>query len=171
VWAKDAGRAVLLARWSWQNLPEELVQQAATVQQRAQAAQVSNQMDQQINAQLGAMGIFPGSSGGSSVGLGMNPDHAIFVTVMGTIRAHQGDPPAPAEVAQLAEGVLRGQTDPVNALLAATPAFTRQQVAAAIQVARMMGMDRLLRLQGVIGAASALPRDRIPLLIPELKHA
>jgi hypothetical protein len=140
------------------------------VQRQAQDAQVSHQIDQQINAQLGAMGIFSGSSGGPSFGFGMNPDQAMFVMVMASVRAHQGDPPASQEVAQLAEAVLRGQTDPVNALLAATPAFTRQQAAMAIQAARMMGMDHLLRLQGVIGAASALPRERIAVLIPELQR-
>lgn len=167
IWTKDAGRAVLLARWSWEGLPEELVQQAAVVQRQAQAAQALSQIDQQVNAQLGAMGIFPGSGGGMPMGFGtMNPDHAMFIAIMGTVRMHQGDPPASPEVAQLAEAVLRGQEDPVDVLLAATPAFTRQQVAVAIQAARMMGMDHLFRLQGVVGAASALPRERIPMLIP-----
>jgi hypothetical protein len=175
LWAKDAGRAVLFARWYWKNLPADLAQQAAVVQQRAQAAQMSHRIDQeadaQINAQLGAMGIFSGSSGSPSLGLGMNPDHAIFTIIMGTIRAHQGDPPASQDLAQVAEAVLQGKADPIDALLATVPAFTRQQMAAGIQVARMMGADRLFRLQGVIQAASALPRARIPVLIPEIARA
>jgi len=43
-------------------LPDGLVEQASMMQQRAQAAQEANKMDQLLNAQLGAMGISPGSS-------------------------------------------------------------------------------------------------------------
>jgi hypothetical protein len=171
VWALDAGRAVLMARWSWQNLPEAIVHQAAAVQQQAQAAQASAQIDQQVNVALGSMGIFPGSGGGTSFGLGMNPDHAMFIMFMGMIRANQGDPPTSPGMAQLAEAVLRGQMDPIQALIATAPPVAQQQLGAAAQMMAMMGMDQLLRLQAVIQAAFALPRERIPVLMPEVERA
>lgn len=166
VWSQDAGRAVLLARWSWQKLPAELVQQAAMVQQQAQAAQTASQIDQQVNLQLGAMGIFPGSGGSPSFGFGMNPDHAMFIMIMGMIRAHRGDPPTSQEAVQMAEAVLRGQIDPVDAMIATAPLLARQQLVAAAQMLKMTGMHNLLRLQAIIQAASSLPRERIPVLLP-----
>jgi hypothetical protein len=93
IWTREAARAVLLARWSWQKLAEGLVQQAAAIQRQVQAAQAAGQINDQVNRQLGVMGIFPGFAGGSSFGLGINPDHAMFILFMGTIRAHNGDPP------------------------------------------------------------------------------
>ena len=170
VWSQDAGRAVLLARWSWQKLPAELVQQAAIVQQQAQAAQTASQIDQQVNLQLGAMGIFPGSGGSPSFGFGMNPDHAMFIMIMGMIRAHRGDPPTSQEAVQMAEAVLRGQIDPVDAMIATAPLLARQQLVAAAQMLKMTGMHNLLRLQAIIQAASSLPRERIPVLLPGVER-
>jgi hypothetical protein len=169
IWTRDAGRAVLLARWSWQDLPEDLVQQAAGVQRQAQAAQSASQINQQVNLQLGSMGIFPGSTG-PSFGFGMNPDHAIFIMIMGMIRAHRGDPPTSQEATQLAETVLRGQMDPVDAMIATAPLIARQQLVAAAQMMRMTGMYQLLRLQAIIQSASSLPRERIPVLLPGVEH-
>jgi hypothetical protein len=170
VWVRDAGRAVLMARWSWEDLPEDLVRQAAIAQQQAQAAQAARAIDDQVSAQLGAMGIFPGSRGAMPFGFGMNPDHAVFVVTMGTIRANRGDPPATPPVVQTAEAVLRGQLDPVAALIAAAPPMLKQQLAAVAQVANFAGMGHLLRLQGILAAAFALPRDRIPVLLPEVER-
>lgn len=170
IWAQDAGRAVLLARWFWKGLPEQLAQQAAMVQRQAQAAQASAQIDQQVNAMLGSMGIFPGSGGGSSFGFGMNPDQAMFIMYMGTIRAHRGDPPASPQMVELAEPVLTGQMDPIQALVAISPPYIQQQVAAAAQMMAMMGMDQLIRVQAIVQAAYALPQERIPVLLPEVEH-
>jgi hypothetical protein len=170
IWTRDAGRAVLLARWSWQNLPGNLVQQAALVQQQAQAAQAQSQINQQVNLGLGSLGIFPGSTGGPSFGFGMNPDQAMFIMIMGMIRAHRGDPPTSQEAAQLAETVLRGKMDPVDAMIATAPLIARQQLVAAAQMMRMTGMYQLLRLQAIIQAASSLPRERIPVLLPEVER-
>lgn len=169
VWAKDAGRAVLFARWYWKNLPADLARQAANVQQQMQTAHVSNQIEQQINAQLGAMGIFGSSPG--YVASGLNPDHALFIVVMGTVQAHEGNPPPSPDVVGLAEAVLQGQRDPMDALVAAVPVFARQQVSIAIQALRVTGMDHFLRLQGVIGAALSLPRERIPIVVPHIAQA
>lgn len=170
IWTRDAGRAVLLARWSWQSLPEELVQQAAAVQRQAQAAQDASQINQQVNLQLGTMGIFPGSAGAPSFGFGMNPDQAMFIMIMGMIRAHRGDPPTSQMADQLAETVLRGQMDPVDAMIATAPLIARQQLVAAVQMMRMTGMYPLLRLQAIIQAASSLPRERIPVLLPGVER-
>jgi len=170
VWSTDAGRAILMARWSWQNIPEELIHQSAAVQQQAQAAQMSSQINQQVNAQLGSMGIFPGSGGGGGFGFGMNPDHAMFIMTMGSVRAHRGNPPTSHGLAQLAEPVLSGQMDPLEALVATAPAFTQAELVSAIQMMKMVGMDQLLRLQAIIQVASALPRDRIPAFVPEVDN-
>src|SRR4051794_1476477 len=80
VWTVDAGRAVLLARWHWQHLPTHLEQQAALAQQQARAMNARFALNQQVSAQLGAMGVFPGQS--SSIGgfaAAMNPDQMIFI--------------------------------------------------------------------------------------------
>jgi hypothetical protein len=170
IWSRDAGRAVLLARWSWQNLPAELVQQGAVLQRQAQAAQAASQINQQVNRQLGSMGIFPGSAGGPSFGFGMNPDQAMFIMIMGMIRANRGDPPSSQEMIKLAEAVLRGQIDPVDAMIATAPLLARQQLVAAVQMMKMTGMYQLLRLQAIIQAASSLPRERIPILVPNVER-
>jgi len=168
IWTVNAARAVLLARWFWQKLPAELVQQAAAIQQQAQAAQAQGQINQIVNMKLGALGIFHGGAGaGTPIGFGMNSDHAMFILVMGTIRAHQGDAPSAPGMAQLAEAVLRGQMDPVDAMIATLPPLLQQQMIAAVQMAKMGGMYQFLRLQAIVGTAFSLPRPRIPVILPE----
>lgn len=171
IWSRDAGRAVLLARWSWQKLPAELAQQAALVQRQAQAAQATSQINQQVNTQLGAMGIFPGSGGGIPLGIGMDPGQAMFIMIMGMIRAARGEPEGSQAMAPLAERVFRGQIDPVQALITTAPPFAQQQLAAAAQMMKMIGMYDFLRLQAIVQAACSLPRDRIPVLLPEARSA
>ena len=124
VWQRDVGRAVLLARTSWEKIPEGIAQQVAGLQQQAQAARVQSQIDQQVTAQLGALGIFPGLGGGASFGgfgAMTNPDQSTFLVIMGTIRAHRGDPPTTAEWVQLSEQVLSGSKDPVQAAIESLP--------------------------------------------------
>jgi hypothetical protein len=171
IWSRDAGRAVLLARWYWEKLPEELAQQAAVIQRQAQANQAQGQINELVNHQMGMMGIFPGSGGGPSFGFGMNPDHAMFIMIMGLIRAHRGEPPVTEGMAQNSDAVFRGQMDPVDALIASVPPFARQQVIAAAQIMKMTGMYQLLKLQAIIQAASSLSRDQIPVHLPEVEHA
>lgn len=168
VWKHDVARAILLARRSWQSLPEDIVQQAATIEAAGRAAQAQRGIDDAVNAQLGMLGISPGAGGGFGAGLGLNPDHALFISVMGSIRAHRGDPPAQPQMALLAPAVLRGQLDPILAMIQSAPAFTQQQLAIAVQGMQMMGMSQLVRVMAIVQAATALPRDQIaPLLPPE----
>jgi hypothetical protein len=167
LWTRDVGRAVLVARQSWQKLPSDITQRAAMVQQQAQAAQASAQIDQQVNVALGSMGIFPGLDSGSSFGFGMNPDHAMFIMYMGLIRANSGDPPVSPQMIPYALPVLTGKIDPIQGLVAASPMATQQQLAAAAQMMAMMGMDQLIRVQAVVQAALALPRAQIPSLLPD----
>lgn len=161
IWTKDAGRAVLLARWFWERLPEELVQQAAMLQAQVRLGELQRGIGELVAPWLGSGRRVPGFET-------MTPDHAAFITIMSNIRMCRGESACP-EQAQLAEAVLRGQVDPVDALVAATPAVNRQQVAMQVQSVRMMGRDQLLRFSGIIAAASALPRERIPVLIAELQ--
>ncbi len=169
VWSRDAARAVLKARWSWKKLPEELVQQAALIQRQVQAAQTRGEIDEQVNRQLGTMGIFPGLAGSSSAGFGMDPDRAMFILFMGMIRAHEGNPPTSQGMAQLSEDVLRGRLDPVEAIAATAPPLVQQQLAIAVQMLQLIGMYRVLQLQAVVQAAFSLPRERIPVLLPEVR--
>ncbi len=171
IWKQDAGRAVLLARWSWEKLPEELVQQAVALEQQTQAAQAAGQINDQVTRMLGSVGIFPGSGGGPSFGFGMNPDHAFFIMIMGTVRVHRGDPPTSQGMAQLAEAVLQGRMDPVQAMIATAPPLIQQQLVGAVQMMDMTGMSQFLRLQAIIQAAFSLPRKRIPVILsPEAER-
>jgi hypothetical protein len=87
----------------------------------------------------------------------MDPSQAMFIGMLATIRASNGDPLAPPEAAQIAELVLTGKADPVDCLIAAAPVAVRQQVASMITAIRMMGMgdDVVFRLTGIIQAALA----------------
>lgn len=180
VWQTDAARAVLIARWYWQSLPAELAQQATMLQQQQRSALEGYRIDREVDAQLGAMGIFPSSSSssggygmgtGMSMGVGMNPDQSVFLSVMALVRAHDGDPPAAPAAVSTAEQVLRGQLDPEQALTQLLPPQVQQQLAMAAQAMQMMGTGNLLRLQGVVNAAASLPRERIPVLFPDVVRA
>jgi hypothetical protein len=166
VWGHDVARAVLLARRSWQSLPDDLVQQAADMEAAAQAAQGQREINDAVNLQLGLLGISPGAGGSFGVGLGTNPDHALFISVMGSIRAHRGNPPAQPQMVILAPAVLGGQIDPVQALVRCAPAFTRPQLAMAVQAMQMMGMSQFVSVIALVQAATALPRDQIARLLP-----
>jgi len=166
VWKHDVARAILLARRSWQSLPADIVQHAATIEAAGRAAQAQRGIDDAVNAQLGILGIAPGAGGGFGAGLGLSPDHALFISIMGSIRAHEGDPPAQPQMALLAPAVLRGQLDPIQAMIQCAPAFTQQQLAVAVQGMQMMGMSQLMKVIAVVQAATALPRDQIAQLLP-----
>jgi hypothetical protein len=157
--------AVLLARWSWQRLPDEIIQQAAIVKQRADAVARQAQINSQVSHQLGMLGISPGFNGG---GLGgVDPDRALFISVMAMIRQHRGDPPPASEDSiAIAELVLTGHRQPYDALIAAAPPFARQQIAAVIPAAKMIGLERLLLVSSYVQAAFSLPHDRIFDLLP-----
>jgi len=171
VWKQNVALAVLLARRSWQSLPEEIVQHAATIEAQGRAAQAQRGIDDAVNAQLGMLGISPGTGGGFGAGLGMSPDHALFISIMGSIRAHRGDPPAQPQMVLLAPAVLRGQIDPIQAMIQCAPAFTQQQLAVAVQAMQMMGMSQLIKVIAVVQAATALPRDQIVQLLPHEQEA
>lgn len=169
IWTEDAARAVLLARYRWQDIPETIIQEADAIQAQAQAAQTSHQINEQVNLQLGMLGISP-SYGGGSFGGGMDPGAAMFLMTMSVVRRYQGGPPLPATSTRLvrtAEAALRGQIDPVQALLDAAPPATRQELQMAAQLLQMAGAYDLFRLQAIIAVAFALPRARIPALLPE----
>ena len=152
-WSKDPGRAVLLARWYWELLPKELEQQVTILEDQIRRLKNEDEITKRIDATFGRLHV-------------PNPEIPFleFKLWMAKIRVCRGESTSP-EHAQLAEAVLRGQADPVSALVAATPAVNRQQVAMQIQQAQMMGGDPLLRLSGMIAAASVVARERIPVLI------
>jgi len=171
VWQTDVARAVLIARWYWQNLPAELAQQAAMLQQQQESELERHRINQDVDTQLGALGIFPNSASSfGSYGTGMNPDQSTFLATMALLRAHNGNPPAAPDAVNTAEQVLRGQLDPVDALLQSAPPQARQQMAIAAQALQMMGTSNLLRQQGIVLAATSLPRKRISALIPDIEQ-
>lgn len=163
VWQKDVGRAVLMARRSWQSIPEAVAQQAAAIEAQANAAREHQQIMEVVNLQMGLLGASPGGGG---FGPAMNPDHALFLMIMGSIRLHHGNPPPDRAMVPLAAAVLSGQLDPIQALIACTPATTQAQVAYAIQVLQMTGMGHLMRVLAVIQAAIALPEEQIATFLP-----
>jgi hypothetical protein len=167
IWMRhDVAHAVLLARWSWQKLPVEIIGQAAGIKQQADFAAQRSQVDAQVALQLGSLGISPGFSGGGF--LGFNPDEAMFIGVMAMIRQHNGDPPIGSEDAvAVAELVLTGQRQPHEALIAAAPPIARQQIAALLPVVKMIGLEKLFLVSSRVQAAFALPRDRIIHLLPD----
>jgi hypothetical protein len=173
LWKKDVGRATLLARQSWQDIPESVVQQYAVIDAQAHAAASWNAINNVVGHQLGAMGIFGGSGGGIG-GPMLNPDQALFLGTLANIRTHKGDPPEMPDMGQMAAAVLTGQVDALQALVACTPVVSRQQVIYTLQAAQMMGspqLIQLLRLVTVIQAAVSLPRQQIAEFLPQAAAA
>jgi len=176
VWKTDVARATLMARQFWQQIPEAVVQQGAAVQAQANAANAAARINQQVSLGLGKLGIpaGPGIGAGIPFSPTMNPEQLLFLTVMANIRAAQGDPRAPPGLDQLAAGVLLGQIDPVQALVACTPGLNQQQLLYSLQAAQLMGMpqvSQVLRVMAVVQAAIALPHDQIASFLPKASVA
>ena len=163
---QNVAHAALLARWSWQKLPVEIIAQAAVLKQQADAAGAHQAIRDQVALQLGTLGISPGFSSGGF--LGFNPDQAMFISVMAMIRYHNGDPPAGSNDAiTVAEPVLTGQRQPLDALIAAAPPEARQLYPILLPVVRQFGFEKLFVVASYVQAAFALPRERIIHLLPD----
>ncbi len=162
-WKVNVGVAVLLARQSWQEIPQSIVQQGLALDAQART---NAQINQSVNIGLGQLGI----PAGPGLGFAMNPDQAFFVMTMARVAVNRGDPPPTAGMEQLAEGVLRGQIDPVQALIDCAPEFMRPQLVYTIQALQMTGMSQYLqivRISGLIQAAASMPRERIQLFLSD----
>jgi hypothetical protein len=162
-WKVNVGVAVLRARQSWQQIPDGIVQQGVALDSQARANEQINQM---VNLGLGHLGI----PGGPGVGFTINPDQALFVMTMAHVALGRGDPPPTPGMDQLAEGVLRGQIDPIQALIACAPEIARPQLVYGIQALQMSGMIQMLqilRICGLIQAAASMPRERIQPFLSE----
>ncbi|WP_035656415.1 hypothetical protein [Bradyrhizobium sp. STM 3809] len=162
IWKVNVGMAVLLARQSWQDIPQSIVQQGLALDAQVRA---NAQINQAVGLGLGQLGI-PTSPG---LGFAMNPDQALFIMTMARVGANRGDPPPTVGMEQFAEGVLRGQIDPVQALIACAPEFMRPQFHYTIQALQMTGMSQylqIIRIAGLIQAAASIPRERIPSFLP-----
>jgi hypothetical protein len=166
-WKVSVGTAVLLARQSWQSIPQSIVQQGLTLDAQARA---SAEVNKHVALGLGQLGIPPGPG----LGITMNPDQALFIMTMAHVAASRGDPPATPGMEQFAESVLRGQTDPVQALITCAPEFVRPQLVYTIQALQMTGMSQYLqivRISGLIQAAASIPRERIQSFLSEILPA
>ena len=171
VWGNNVCRAVLLARWFWQRIPESVVQQAALIQQQTQSFRPGPGINEMVNLKLGTMGIFPASGSlGASYGPVMDPNVGIFIMIMGMIRTYHGDPPVSPTlpgIAQIVEPVIRGERDPVEAAIAVVPPAAGQQLKMAAEFYKQAGFYNVLRVQTLALITLGLPRQRIPALLPE----
>jgi len=166
-WKVNVGIAVLQARQSWQDIPGSIVQQGLALDSQAQ---MNARINQQVGLNLARLGIHAGPG----LGLTINPDQAFFIMTMARVALNRGDPPTTPGMDQFAEGVLKGQIDPIQALIACSPDFARPQLVFHIQAAQMSGMVQLLqviRLSGLIQAAASVPRERIQPFLSETMTA
>ena len=164
VWKVNVGMAVLFARQSWQDIPDSIVQQGLGLEAQSR---MNAEMNRGVGIGLGRLGI----PAGPGIGIGMNPDQAFFVMTMARIKLSQGDPPQTPGMEQFAEGVLKGQIDPVQALIACAPEVARPQMVMALQAAQMSGMPQMVqltRITAAIQAAASVPRARIPSFLSEV---
>lgn len=162
-WKVNVGLAVLLARQSWQDIPSSIVQQGLALDAQART---NAEINRSVALGLGPLGIPPGPG----LGLAMNPDQALFVMTMARVAISRGDPPATPGMDRFAEGVLKGQLDPVQALIACAPDAARPQLVYSLQALQMTGMGQLMnivRISGLIQAAASLPRERIQAFVSE----
>lgn len=155
LWSRDPAIATLNARLNWQHVPAETMQYASNMQQ---SFQMNQQINDSVNASLGAMGIF---GGGGGLGFGGNPDDMVFYGTMGLVRQHRGDPPANRALAAHAASILRGEMDPMQGL-----ALAGSSIPGYGNLLQMMGpmmgeVAPMLRLQAILMAALAVPRDEI----------
>lgn len=164
IWSQSPAASILNARLRPMEIPEETLRYAMQMQQ---SFALQQQVDRSVDAQLGAMGIFGGGGSGGGFGFGFgggNPDEMIFLASMGLVRAHGGDPPATPALRTHAAAILRGHVDPMEAFALGS---TVPGAGALIQnMAGLIGdMGPFLRLQAIIMAALAVPRDQIPALL------
>ncbi|MEJ2185294.1 MAG: hypothetical protein P8Z36_05080 [Gemmatimonadota bacterium] len=160
IWSQNPAVSILHARLRPRDIPSETLQYAMNMQQSFQFQQ---QLNQSINAQLGAVGVFGGGGGGVGSGYG-DPDQMMFLGTMGLVRAHEGDPPATRALASHAAAILRGQIDPMQAFALGSVVPGAGELIGGL-AAFIGDMGPLLRLQGTIMAALAVPREQIPDLL------
>lgn len=167
-WSHNAALATLRARWRWQELPAGLEQQAALLEQQAQASgqrfREQQEMNDALNAQFGALGMSP-SYGGMSMGMaGPSPDEVLFLRTMGLARAQRGEAgAAPPAMARDAERVLSGQLDPMAFLASTLPPAQRAAFGQLTGFSQLIGgVQNIWQLSGVVTAAMLVPRSRIP---------
>ena len=179
-WQRDPGPATLWCRWYWEHIPQEVIQYAAQFQQQAQSTLGDTRMRDELNAKLGAVGISPSYAPALSGGFVGDPNEAILMITLATIRQNRGDPAADPRIEGLAERVLRHQMDPLDLLRSAMSDEQRAMFDALIQMIGSLGsfggmwgspvqslgdFGSMLPLLGTLTAALALPRPRIPLLL------
>ncbi len=122
-WNKNPVVATLNARLHPMDIPLEVIQIAGDLQQRSiewsRSVAETQHMNDAINAQLGSIGIFGGSSSfGSGLGVGWNTPNAnelMFYGTMAKIRSSQDNPqPVPPGLVSQSAAILRGQIDPMQ---------------------------------------------------------
>src|SRR5262245_43490898 len=90
---QNVGAATLWARWNWQQIPPQvtavLQQMNAAVAQQAQWNREQREINDNVNARLGALGIAPsyGGYGGSSP-ITYDPEEILLLTTMSVIREY-----------------------------------------------------------------------------------
>ena len=151
-------RAILLARRDWRQLPPSLARDAQIAQKSAAAQMGAMQIQQEVNAWAGSYGISPSYGG---MGFGGDPAEHMFVSMMGSIVAHRGDPPPSSQLADSAFEVATGQV-PIDAMLdRAIPGAAGMGSMLAGVLGMAGGAGRMITSGLLQTAALSVPRDRI----------
>jgi len=162
---QNIAMATLWARWNWQHIPAAVAtaihQMNAAVAQQGQWMREQREINDTVNARLGALGISPSYGGyGSSHGMSYDPEEVLMLTTLSVIREHSGDPRSHPDLVRVAEEILQGRRDPMDALVLSAPHPQRARARAMLR----LGVPFLphLRRHALVVAALALPRARIP---------
>jgi hypothetical protein len=176
LWNQNPVVATLKARLRPMEIPIEVMQIANNLrleeQQSAQIFRERQQMNDLINAQLGSMGVFGGSSSlGAGFG-GPNPDDLMFYETMATIRTAQDHPqPVPSALVSQAAAILQGRVDPMQVytlLGSQIPGYGQLPQGLMQMLGSMLGgMPPILTQQALVLAALTVPRDQIPGLLAD----
>jgi hypothetical protein len=172
LWNQNPVVATLKARLRPMEIPIEVTQIANNLrleeQRSAQVFQERQQMNDLINAQLGSMGIFGGSSSlGAGFG-GPNPDDLMFYETMAAIRAAQDHPqPAPPALASQAAAILQGRVDPMQALVAGVQYSGEAQLLQGLLPMLGPMLGPIFQKLAFVMAALAVPQEQIPSLLAD----
>jgi hypothetical protein len=153
-WREDPPLAVAYARLYWWLIPEEVIAESKRLYQ---SVNVHYDIESSVNTAMVSLGGSP--SYGSP---GVDPETLMFLGIMGQIRYHEGDPPMPPNLANRADEILLGRLDPLEAFMLAGAHIPGYGLLVRDMLPFLGDMSQLLRRIGVLFAALALPRARLP---------
>lgn len=177
-WNQNPVVAILIARLNPIRIPEDTIQIAINMQQKAEQSAESfrqwQNAQESVNLTLGAMGIFGGGSNFSSgLGTGFNEpnvDELMFYQTMATIRNSVDNPqPTFPALESQAVAVLQGKVDPMQVYVLMgnqIPGYGQLPQGLLQMLGSMLGgVPPMFQKQALILAALAVPREQIPILL------